>query len=51
MPSLPSNFVVFTGNANRGTAQEIAHYLGTTLGDADAVVLHRRSHRRNQANA
>ena len=35
MPSLPSNFVVFTGNANRGMAEEIAHYLGTTLGDAD----------------
>ena len=35
MPSLPSNFVGFTGNANRGMAEEIAHYLGTTLGDAD----------------
>ena len=35
MPSLPSNFVVFTGNANRGMAEEIAQYLGTTLGDAD----------------
>ena len=35
MPSLPSNFVVFTGNANRGMAEEIAHYLGTTLRDAD----------------
>ena len=35
MPSLPSNFVVFTGNANRGMTEEIAHYLGTTLGDAD----------------
>mgnify|MGYP002661260913 CR=1 FL=1 len=35
MPSLPSNFVVFTGNANPGMAAEIAHYLGTTLGDAD----------------
>ena len=35
MPSLPSNLMVFTGNANRGMAEEIAHYLGTTLGDAD----------------
>ena len=29
------DYMVFTGNANRGMAEEIAHYLGTTLGDAD----------------
>ncbi len=29
------DFVVFTGNANPGMAEEIAHHLGTTLGDAD----------------
>jgi ribose-phosphate pyrophosphokinase len=34
MQALPSDFVVFTGNANPSMAQEIAHDLGTTLGAA-----------------
>lgn len=35
MHSNNSEFVVFTGNANRGMAEEIAKHLGTSLGAAD----------------
>ena len=35
MQSNNSEFVVFTGNANRGMAEEIAKHLGTSLGAAD----------------
>lgn len=35
MQSNNSEFVVFTGNANRGMAEEIAKHLGTSLGVAD----------------
>ncbi len=35
MHSNHSEFVVFTGNANRGMAEEIAKHLGTSLGAAD----------------
>lgn len=35
MQSNHSEFVVFTGNANRGMAEEIAKHLGTSLGAAD----------------
>ncbi|MEG0677542.1 MAG: ribose-phosphate pyrophosphokinase-like domain-containing protein, partial [Comamonas sp.] len=35
MHSHHSDFMVFTGNANPGMAQEIVKHLGTTLGAAD----------------
>ena len=35
MQSNNSEFIVFTGNANRSMAEEIAKHLGTTLGAAD----------------
>ncbi len=35
MQSKHSEFVVFTGNANRGMAEEIAKHLGASLGAAD----------------
>ena len=35
MQSNTSQFVVFTGNANRGMAEEIAKHLGAPLGQAD----------------
>ena len=34
MPSLPSNFVVFTGNANPELAQRVVKHLDISLGNA-----------------